>query len=250
MISIKLKWIREKNRAYSYFLDYLSKFQSNESVVYLFHDIVNDKSSVKSKFAISEKSFELFLTHQLKSGKCPFTFEELKTSIISKNISKNKFFISFDDANESVLLKAYPILKKLNIPFIIFITVGLIGKEKFLSEGQIKQLLEDPLCTLGSHGYHHKMFRYLSKNDVRQELIDSKVILEHRFSVPVDCFAFPYGRIVECSAQNIKQVKDLTTYLFSFSAISGNLKSSCITGNYFLPRINVDERLVAPIQLK
>lgn len=249
MIPFTLRWIREKNRLVTNVLYWLSKIQ-NGSVVYLFHDIVHDKSAVKSQFSLSEESFELFLNHQIKSGKRPFTFEELKNSIVSRANIKNRFIISFDDANESVILKAYPILRKLNIPFIIFITVELIGKESFLSESQIKQLLKDPLCTLGSHGCHHKMFRYLSKDEVRKELIESKAILERRFSVPIDCFAFPYGRIVECSSQNITQVKDLSTYLFSFSAISGNLKLSWITGNYFLPRINVDEKLVRRMNCK
>jgi peptidoglycan/xylan/chitin deacetylase (PgdA/CDA1 family) len=211
--------------------------------VYLFHDIVQDKSEVKSKFSLSVESFERFLNNQINSGKISFSFEELKNCITAKKKVKNRFIISFDDANKSVLLKAYPILKKLNIPFIIFITIELIGKENFLSESQIKQLLEDPLCTLGSHGCHHKMFRYLSDKDVRKELSESKKYLESTFERHIETFAFPYGRIVECSSKNIQQVSK-SDYIFSFSAIAGNLNSIWITRKYFLPRINVDEKLV------
>jgi peptidoglycan/xylan/chitin deacetylase (PgdA/CDA1 family) len=244
MIPMQLRWIREKNRVYSFLSHLLYKIHRNDSIVYLFHDIVQDKSEVKSKFSLSVESFERFLNNQLNSGKIPFSFEELKNCITAKKKVKNRFIISFDDANESVLLKAYPILKKLNIPFIIFITVELIGKENFLSEEQIKQLVSDPLCTLGSHGCHHKMFRYLSKEEVKKELIESKKYLESTFKNTVECFAFPYGRLVECSFQNIEQVKKASAYSFSFSAIAGNLKQSWITSNYFLPRINVDEEMV------
>jgi peptidoglycan/xylan/chitin deacetylase (PgdA/CDA1 family) len=244
MILFKLRIIREKNRAFTFFMNLLSKAKKVSSVVYLFHDIVENQSCVKSKFSLSEKSFELFLNQQINNGKIALTFKELKQIIISKAKVKNSFFVSFDDANESVFFKAYPILKKLNIPFIIFITVELIGKYNFLTELQIKLLLEDPLCSLGSHGYHHKMFRYSSQGDVQYELDQSKQYLETTFNQTVDCFAFPYGRIVECSSQNVKDLHN-SQYLFAFSAISGDLSYAWFSSKYFLPRVNVDESLVS-----
>ena len=249
MIPFKLRLIREKNRIYSVILRVLYKIDYDSSRVYLFHDLVDDKTTIKSKFTISVNSFELFLHNQIKAGKSPINFEELKSVIISRDRIKNAFIVSFDDANESVFLKAYPILKRLNIPFIIFITVELIGKENYLSESQIKQLLKDPLCILGSHGYHHKMFRYLTEVQVMNELLESKKYLQNTFNAKIDCFAFPYGRIVECSFRNMKQLSN-SEYLFSFSAISGHLGQSWLTSNYFLPRINVSEEEVSSLYMK
>jgi peptidoglycan/xylan/chitin deacetylase (PgdA/CDA1 family) len=242
MISIRLRVIREKNRLYTALLNILSRIQGEGAKVYLFHDILENKYDVKSKFALSARSFETFLSNQLDQGKIPLSFERLKNGILTMNLPSNGFIISFDDANESVLHRAYPILKKLNIPFIIFINIELIDKPNFLSEDQIKVLLLDPLCTLGSHGCRHKVFRYLAVEDVEQELSESKLLLEKKFGVNVDFFAFPYGRLVECSFRNIQQLKK-SEYLFSFSAISGSLNQSWLSSKFFLPRINVDENM-------
>ena len=244
MISLKLRIIREKNRIYSALLKVFSAYSPNASRVYLFHDIVEDITQVKSEFSISQSSFELFLSNQIKNGYRPLSFTQL-SNVILKNQNKGKgFYVSFDDANESVFTKAYPFLKKNNIPFILFITKELIGKPNFLNEEQIKALSQDMLCSFGSHGLRHKMFRYFSDEETQYELIESKLFLENLTGRDITCFAFPYGRVVECSRKNIKQLKN-SEYNFAFSAIRGNLEEKWISGKFFLPRINVSEHYVS-----
>lgn len=242
-VPFKLRLIREKNRLYRMILSFFSMFSPKSSRVYLFHDILVDKSKVNSIFSISKNSFEKFLLQKLKEGKKPLNFDEL-SDIIIKNIHvKNGFYISFDDANESVYTQAYPFLKEHNIPFIIFITIELIGKPNYLNIEQIKELSADPLCTVGAHGVRHVMFRYLSNRDTEQELINSKKALEKLIGKEVQTFAFPYGRVVECSRNNIQVLKN-SSYDFAFSALKGTLNEKWISGKYFLPRINVDESMV------
>lgn len=244
MVSFKLRLIREQNRLYTYLLRLLSIFQPNGSKIFIFHDIMDDISLVKTKFAISQTSFEKFILFQLSKGYHINTLDEQKEIILGKKKRQdNSFSITFDDANESVYTKAYPFLKLYNIPFVIFITQELIGKPNYLNKEQITTLAADPLCTVGSHAYHHVMFRYLTSKETEMELRESKLFLEGLIGKSIDCFAFPYGRLVECSIQNIKDLK-LSDYDFAFSAIAGTLNQSWISSDYFLPRINVDENLV------
>lgn len=243
MIPLKLRIIREKNRIYSALLKALSVCTPDAPRVFIFHDILEDKSQVTSEFTISQGSFEEFLLNQIKKGNKPFTFEQLSELISKKSKLNNGFYISFDDANESVYTKAFPFLKEHNIPFIIFITKELVGKPNFLNEEQIKLLSQDELCTVGSHGLHHKMFRYFSENETLDAYNESQKYLENLTGKQIECFAFPYGRVVECSSKNIKMLKQ-SNYSFAFSAISGNFNAKCISGKFFLPRINVSERMV------
>lgn len=243
MVSLRLRIIREKNRMYSALLKLFSVLTPNAPKVFLFHDILEDQSQVKSKFAISQKSFETFLTNQLNHGMKPLNSNELSRVILNNEKQKKAFFVSFDDANESVFTKAYPFLKKNNIPFMLFITKELVGKPNFLNENQIKLLSQDELCTVGSHGMHHKMFRYYSEKEVAQELSASKTYLENLTGKSVECFAFPYGRVVECSRKNIQMLKR-SEYKFAFSALAGNLGEKRISGRFFLPRVNVSENMV------
>jgi len=250
MVPYKLRVIRELNRWYTFVLKLTGYYTPNASKVFLFHDIVDNISDVKSPFTISLNSFKRFLLFQISIGNHSITFIELTNMILQKEKKRNNtFIVTFDDANESVYSKAYPFLKLYNIPFIVFITKELIGKPDFLSKEQIIELSKDNLCTIASHGCHHSMFRYLSEQEVENELIESKFFLQKLLNKPVECFAFPYGRFVECSLKNVKQLKR-SDYLFSFSAIAGTLKQSWFSSLYFLPRINVDERLVLKVKRK
>ncbi len=242
MITLKLRLIREQNRLYTFALNLISKWQKGTEV-FLFHDLLDSKDEVKTQFALSQASFEAFLLYQIDKGKKALTFTELSDIIQNNQMSNNSFYVSFDDCNTSVYTKAYPFLKNHQIPFILFITKDLIGKPNFLTADQIIELAKDPLCTIGSHALHHKMFRYMTETEAMKELSESRQYLQHLTDRPVDCFAFPYGRIVEVSSKSIKLLSN-TDYKFAFSAIAGNLNQQWLSGKYYLPRVNVSETLV------
>ena len=240
MIPIKLRLIREQNRLYTSMLKFISKLQHGPEV-YIFHDILEQKEDVKSEFALSQASFETFLKAQLQNSKKPLSFNQLTQQIEGKAPKdKNSFYVSFDDCNTSVFTRAYPFLKQHKIPFILFITKNLIGKKNFLTSEQIMMLAKDPLCTIGSHAINHKMFRYFTPDEAKVEYDQSRRYLQQLTGQNIDCFAFPYGRRVEVSSQNIKQLEN-TEYKFAFSAIAGNLKQQWLSGKYYLPRVNVSE---------
>lgn len=243
MIPFKLRIIREQNRLYQYMLQFLAFFTPHASRVYLFHDIKTNLAEVKSVFSITQSSFEKFLLQKIDQGNKPLNFLELSDVVLAKRKIKNGFYVSFDDANSSVFTKAYPFLKKHNIPFIIFITKELIGTENYLNDKQIDEMSQNPLCTVGSHGLEHNMFRYFSPGEAQRQYKESKKYLEQLTGKPVQCFAFPYGRMVECSAQNIKELEK-SNYDFAFSALSGTLAQQWFSGRFFLPRINVDENMI------
>lgn len=243
MIPLKLRLIREQNRIYSFVLQLISRFQHGPEV-FLFHDIPEDKASVTTEFALSQASFEAFLVGQLASGKKALTHHQLSQHLAGKQKApKNSFYVTFDDCNSSVFTRAYPFLKQHRIPFLLFITRDLIGKKNFLTAEQIMQMAKDPLCTIGSHAIHHKMFRYMDTSEAIGELEKSKSYLQQLTGQEINSFAFPYGRLVEVSCENIKTLSH-SVYDFGFSAIAGNLSQQWLSGKYYLPRINVSEKIV------
>lgn len=243
MIPIKLRLIREQNRLYTFTLKLFSKLLPGPEV-YIFHDILEQKEDVKSEFALSRASFEAFLKAQIQKGRKPLTFHQLTQQVEGKTPKdKNSFYVTFDDCNTSVYTRAYPFLKQHNIPFMLFITRNLIGKKNFLTAEQIMLMAKDPLCTIGSHAVNHNMFRYLTIEEANTEYEVSRRYLQQLTGQPIDCFAFPYGRLVEVSCTNINLLQK-SVYKFAFSAIAGNLNQSWLSGRFYLPRINVSERLV------
>lgn len=250
MIPLKLRLIREKNRTYSAILRVLWKIQGKDSArVFMFHSVVDTPEEVYSKFAITKTSFEHFLKYELQRGQKPMDFQELKAAVCNPRKFQGKFIVSFDDIYDSVYTNAFPILKELEIPFIIFVTTDLIDKKDpgsgndMISLEHLKDLLQDNLCILGSHGTEHKVFRQYSAEETKDAMISSKQLLETEFGHKVDCFAFPYGRIIEVSRRNIHPIPEVP-YDFAFSAIDGSLRQKWVSGQYFLPRILVGEDFV------
>lgn len=246
MVGMKLRFIREHNRLYKNILKLLWHLQGRDGArVYMFHSVLNDKADVYSKFAISTASFEKFLEYELVRGQKPMAEADLKKAVDNPWGFNNRFAVSFDDIYDSVYTNAYPVLKRLNIPFIIFVTPGLIDKtdpaSKYphITKEHLAELMADELCIVGSHGKEHKPFRYYSESEAISSIEDSRVIMNRK----TDIFAFPYGRRVEVSDRNIACARK-AGYAFAFSALDGSLKQKWFSGRWFLPRILVGEDYV------
>jgi peptidoglycan/xylan/chitin deacetylase (PgdA/CDA1 family) len=119
---------------------------------------------------------------------------------------KNYVMVTFDDAFQSVLENAVPILINNQIPCTIFVPTAFIGKqpgwklngndiiksETVMTQEQIKNVSEK-FVLIGSHTHTHTMLAHRTDAEVRRELFVSKNILEKISGETIDQLAFPYG---------------------------------------------------------
>ena len=250
MVPTKVRINREYNRLYKNVLRLFWHIQGNDMPrVYMFHSVVDTQEQVYSQFAITKQSFERFIEHHISNGYHAMDAEALCKAIENPKDYKNHFCVSFDDIYDSVYTNAYPVLKKHNIPFIVFITDELVGKVDpwsklpMITEEHLCEMLTDPLCILASHGTEHKMFRSYSYVEAIRALTDSKRMLSDKYQREIEMFAFPFGRRVEVSDDAIRCVKE-AGYRYGFSALDGSLKQRWLSGRYFLPRVLVGEEYV------
>lgn len=244
MISPKLRIIREHNRIYKCWMRLLWLIYGMQSpLVLMVHGFKPIKEDCKSAFEMTAASFERLMTFLTDSGWQAMTYDELKQMVETKQWKPKHFYLTFDDTYDTVYTAAYPVMKKLNIPFTMFITKGLVGTKDFITMEHLKNLAKDPLCTIGCHGLEHKMFRDFTPEKMERQCKDEKAWLEQTLDVKVDSFAFPYGRIVEVSNSNRQQIAKMD-FSLAFSAIEGTLRSVWWTGKYYLPRVNVSETFV------
>lgn len=118
---------------------------------------------------------------------------------------EKSILITFDDGYLSTLKKAAPVLKKFNYPAVIFVPTSFVGsynafdadifyepKEPICSWEELQQL-EEAGFSVQSHGTSHSHFSNISNEQLRREIIDSKLILEQHLAKRIETFAFPYG---------------------------------------------------------
>ena len=244
MIPIKLRLIREHNRLYKCWMRLLWHLYGMQSpIVLMVHGFKPTEAECKSAFQTTKQAFEKLMQFLIDKGWPAMTYPELKEMVATRNWKPKHFYLTFDDTYDTVYTEAFPILQKLNIPFTMFVTQDLIDKPDFITTEHLKALSREPLCTIGAHAIEHKMFRYMTEKETMYHWIDEKRWLEQNLNVKVDSFAFPYGRVIEVSNKNRRDIKQ-TDYTIAFSAIEGTLKAAWYTGNYYLPRVNVSTTFI------
>ena len=111
--------------------------------------------------------------------------------------------VTFDDGYRDNYTLAYPLLKRLQVPFVVYVTTGFIDNrlpmwwypdEKLgINTEELKQLDAEPLCTIGAHTVSHPKLDTLSYEQQYQEIAESKQTLEDLLGHEVYHFSFPHG---------------------------------------------------------
>ena len=124
--------------------------------------------------------------------------ESVLSSLAHKNViplesweTEDDFYaLTFDDVPDSFYKYAYPLLKKYNLPFTIFVSTSLVGKEGYLNWEQILEISKSKLCSIGSHGHKHDFFWRMTSSEARNDLSESKQLLEKKVNISMDKHLF------------------------------------------------------------
>lgn len=152
---------------------------------------------------------------------------------IIKNKEKRKFAVlTFDDVSSS-FYNVYSILCERNIPYTLFVAMKYTKQKGFLSIQQLKELSQDPLCTIGAHTLTHPILRSCKKS--AEEIIGGKMELEKIMQCDIKFFAYPYGKPNMITFHNLKEVKT-AGYECAFGTIDADI-TPLTKSLYYFPRL-------------
>ena len=100
--------------------------------------------------------------------------------------------ITFDDGYDDNFIYAFPILKKYGFPATIFMVAGEVGKPNFLNWEQLREMTYHGIA-IGSHTITHCYLPRESRERMREEIFNSKKILEDELGGEVVSFCYPVG---------------------------------------------------------
>lgn len=215
-------------------LPLLSRVFVQKGVVYMFHSIGDGRD----EFNLPVDAFDSLLQKM----------SQLKIVVSLSDWEKKDRFIclTFDDVPESFYHNAFPLLKKYQMPFTIFVSSSLLDADGYITRDMLIEMSECEYCLVASHGRSHSFFVNFSEEEALSDLYESKRMLEELIGRTVELYAFPYGSIYACGLKQKKLVDKV--YKYGFGTIAMPITHPLLLPSYYLPRINVDENSVKVIE--
>lgn len=159
-----------------------------ESRVAMFHDVKSSKDASSDLYTVSIEMLSGFIDLAQYTKKIEhFAYQDLANpSTIS---------ITFDDGYLSNYSLAAPELFKKNAPFTIFMISDFVEPEhsQYLNKEHLRELITNPLVTIGAHGKTHRPLLSMPIEEAREELRISKMKLEDILGQEVKTMSFPHG---------------------------------------------------------
>lgn len=163
--------------------------------ILMYHSVKPD-ALPENRLAVTLESFRRQMHFLKSSGYNVIPLERLADLIKDKkSIPSRTVAITFDDGYKDNYKYAFAVLKKYNFPATIFIIVNEIDRPDRLSWDELKAMQDSGLITFGSHTLTHRYLEEIkSEEELKREILDSKIILEKKLDRPVNIFSYPSGR--------------------------------------------------------
>ncbi|MBU6430814.1 MAG: polysaccharide deacetylase family protein [Patescibacteria group bacterium] len=169
--------------------------------IFVYHSVspyYPSESNFRKKFAVEPDIFEKQMRYLKDNGYAAMSLYDLANHFSQKTaLPEKSVIITLDDGWENQYKYAFPILKKYGDIATFFIFTNAIGHKHFLTWPQIKELSAAGMI-IGDHSKSHPyLFKITDKDELRQEIIGSREILENNLGKKIDIFAYPFGRYNE-----------------------------------------------------
>ena len=109
-----------------------------------------------------------------------------------------------------------------------------------LETSDLKQLINNPLITIGAHTHNHLSLKNLSEENCFDEIKLSKTLLEEKLKIKINHFSYPFGSESDVGEREFKFVEKLGFKSGVTTFVNPLIRKKC----YSLPRIYVDEKTV------
>lgn len=175
--------------------------------ILMLHRVVEHRSEgANRELEVTPQFLEQTVKEYRQQGYQFVTIDQLTDLILNSKFrihNSRMVCLTFDDGYNDNYTLAYPLLKRLDVPFAIYVTTGFIdnrlpiwwypGEQLGICAESLKALDADPLCTICAHTVSHPKLDALSPEEQKREIVQSRQELEALLSHPIDHFSYPHG---------------------------------------------------------
>ena len=161
--------------------------------------------------------------------------KEFEQSLVEKK-KERKILFTVDDGLLSFYKNAWPILKKKQIPFILFINTREVGAFNYMNWDQIRELFKEDFVEIGNHSHSHEYLVDERREVIESDILKSIKIFEEKLGKNSDFFSYPFG---EYSSEFKNLIKSLG-FKYAFGQHSGVIDET--KDKFELPRFPINEK--------
>ena len=155
-----------------------------------YHQIGNNFTPL----CVPTQQFDEQMAYLKDNGYITITPEELYEGIVGNMVLPERpVLITFDDGYIDNYTNALPVLKKYGMRATVFVVPGFTSVQpNYLTWEQLKEMEKNGF-NVQSHTLNHRALEELPDDEIRAELLNSKLLLEKNLGHSVDFLAYPTG---------------------------------------------------------
>lgn len=188
-------------------------------IILMYHSIATPKNATEVRYMCPPQRLEQHVQRLLRAGYTFVGIDAVRRYYHDQQALPDKaVLLTLDDGFEDNYLNAWPIFQRYQIPAIIYLATGAMGKtnwalsvtpsrfteRKMLAWAQIKEMAGQGL-DFGAHSVSHAKLNLLEDGLASQELVLSKQAIEDHLGSACQHFAYPYGLFNANTAELVKQ---------------------------------------------
>jgi len=178
-----------------------------------------------------------FIKHLNLVKEKQFTFvnpNNFENNLLNKKKEK-KILLTIDDGFKSFYDQAWPILKKEEIPFILFVNTREVGSRGYMNWEQINEISKEKFAHIGNHSFSHEYLVDTTNQEITNDIKKAIADFENNLGYNSNFFSYPFGEY----SNNFKNIiKDLG-FKYAFGQHSGVTDET--KDFYELPRFPINE---------
>jgi poly-beta-1,6-N-acetyl-D-glucosamine N-deacetylase len=155
---------------------------------------------------------------------------------LTANKKQRKILLTIDDGFLSFYENAWPILKKKEIPFILFVSTREVGSSNYMSWSQIKEISKENFVEIGNHSHTHEYLIDESNEIIKSDIQNSINIFEEKLGKNSNFFSYPFGEY----SINFKNIIKSLGFKYAFGQHSGVIDET--KDLLELPRFPINEK--------
>lgn len=162
--------------------------------ILLYHHV--DMNGKNSRYFVDPAMFEQQMQWLYDHGYKTVTTTQLINVIKNGGqLPERPVVITFDDGDASIYKNAFPIMQKYGFVGVFYLITNYFGSSGVVTVEQVREMLNAG-WEIGSHSISHQDLS-LNHALINSEMNDSRSRLESLFSVTINTFAYPFGRVDE-----------------------------------------------------